>query len=38
MHGQQIPAAPVIVTLPAQFDAAGVEQAAGQITAAFSLA
>lgn len=35
MHGQQIPAAAVIVTLPAQLDAAAAEQAAGQITAAF---
>jgi len=36
MPGQQTCAAPVIVTLPAQLDAAAAEQAAGQITAAFT--
>jgi hypothetical protein len=36
MPGQQTCAAPVIVTLPAQLDAAAAEQAADQITAAFT--
>jgi hypothetical protein len=36
MPGQQTCAPPVIVTLPAQLDAAAAEQAAGQITAAFT--
>jgi hypothetical protein len=38
MPGQQKQtcAAPVIVTLPAQLDAAAADQAAGQITAAFT--
>jgi anti-anti-sigma regulatory factor len=36
MPGQQTCAPPVIVTLPAQLDAAAVEQAAGQITAGFT--
>ena len=36
MPGQQTCAAPVIVTLPARLDAAAAEQAAGQITAAFT--
>jgi hypothetical protein len=36
MPGQQTCAPPVIVTLPAQLDAAVAEQAAGQITAAFT--
>jgi anti-anti-sigma regulatory factor len=36
MPGQQTCAPPVIVTLPAQFDAAAAEQAADQITAAFT--
>ena len=35
MPGQQTCAAPVVVTLPAQLDAAAAEQAADQITAAF---
>jgi hypothetical protein len=36
MPGQHTCAPPVIVTLPAQLDAAAAEQAAGQITAAFT--
>jgi anti-anti-sigma regulatory factor len=36
MPGQQTCAPPVIVTLPAQLDAAAAEQAADQITAAFT--
>jgi len=36
MPGQPTCAPPVIVTLPAQLDAAAAEQAAGQITAAFT--
>ena len=36
MHAQQTSAAPVIVTLPAQLDAAAAEQAADRITAAFT--
>ena len=36
MPGQQTCTPPVIVTLPAQLDAAAAEQAAGQITAAFT--
>jgi hypothetical protein len=36
MPDQQTCAPPVIVTLPAQLDAAAAEQAAGQITAAFT--
>jgi hypothetical protein len=36
MPDQQTCAPPVIVTLPAQFDAAAAEQAADQITAAFT--
>jgi hypothetical protein len=36
MPGQQTCAPPVIVTFPAQLDAAAAEQAAGQITAAFT--
>ena len=36
MSDQQTCASPVIVTLPAQLDAAAAEQAAGQITAAFT--
>ena len=36
MPDQQTCAAPVIVTLPAQLDAAAAEQAADQITAAFT--
>ena len=36
MPGQQTCAPAVIVTLPAQLDAAAAEQAAGQITAAFT--
>jgi hypothetical protein len=36
MHGQRTPAGPVIVTLPAQLDAAAAERAADQITAALA--
>ena len=36
MPDQPTCAPPVIVTLPAQLDAAAAEQAAGQITAAFT--
>jgi hypothetical protein len=36
MPGQHTGAPPVIVTLPARLDAAAAEQAAGQITAAFT--
>jgi hypothetical protein len=36
MPGQRTCAPPVIVTLPAQLDAAAAERAAGQITAAFT--
>jgi hypothetical protein len=36
MPGQQTCTPPVIVTLPAELDAAAAEQAAGQITAAFT--
>ena len=36
MPGQQTCTPPVIVTLPAQLDAAAAERAAGQITAAFT--
>ena len=36
MPDQQTCAPPVIVTLPAQLDATAAEQAAGQITAAFT--
>jgi hypothetical protein len=36
MPGQHTCAPPVVVTFPAQLDAAAAEQAAGQITAAFT--
>jgi len=36
MHGRQTSTAPVIVTLPAQLEAAAAEQAAARITAAFT--
>ena len=38
MPGQEICAPPVIVTLPAQLNAATAEQAAGQISASFTAA